>query len=52
MRLYLLGQAYFSKFLVEKFEPKSVRSVVICSKDDVVMNELAKQHGVEVMIIN
>lgn len=50
--MYLLGQAYFSKFLVEIFKPKSIKSVAICGKGDVIMEQLAKEHDVEVVVIS
>ena len=34
-----------------KFKPKSVRTIAICAKGDVVMEKLAKQKGIEVVII-
>jgi hypothetical protein len=49
--MYLLGQAYFSKFLVEKHNPRSIKTVAICGKTDKVMQELALQHGVEIVVI-
>ncbi|MCI4671818.1 MAG: hypothetical protein MRZ79_26990 [Bacteroidia bacterium] len=49
--MYLLGQAYFSKFLLEKHNPKSVRAVAICGKSDKVMEDLAEKHGVEIVVI-
>ncbi len=49
--MYLLGQAYFSKFLIEKHNPRSVRSVAICGKTDNVMQELALQHDIEIVVI-
>ena len=50
--MYLLGQAYFSKFLIEKFNPKSIKSVAICDRSDAVMAELALKHDVEIVVIN
>lgn len=50
--MYVLGQAFFSQFLIEKFNPKSVKSVAICGKDDEVLNELAKRHNIEVVVID
>lgn len=50
--MYLLGQAYFSKLLIEKHNPRSVKSVAICGRNDKVMQELADQHGVEIVVIN
>ncbi len=48
--MYLMGQAFFSKELMNKFEPKSVRSVIVCAKDDSVMRPLAEKFGLEVKI--
>jgi hypothetical protein len=49
--MYLLGQAYFSKFLIEKLGPKSIKSIAICGDDDIVIGQLAREHGVEVVVI-
>lgn len=49
--MYLLGQAYFSKFLIERHKPRSIKSVAICGKTYVVMEELAKLHNVEIVVI-
>ena len=48
----LLGQALFSKQLIEKHHPKSIKTVAICAKGDAVMEALAKDHGIEVVIID
>ena len=48
--MYLLGQAYFSKFLMERFHPKKIRSVAICARHDRVMEDLAENHEVEVVV--
>jgi len=50
--MYLLGQAFFSKFLIEKFKPRSIKIVAICSKYDDVTGQLAKEHDVEVVVIS
>lgn len=47
----LLGQAYFSKLLVEQYEPRSIRNVAICGQNDTVLAELAKAEGIEVVVI-
>lgn len=47
----LLGQTYFSKLLIEKFNPRSINLVAICGKADLVMEELAEQHDIEVVLI-
>jgi len=49
--MYLLGQAYFSKFLIEKYNPRSIKLVAICGKNDSVLGQLAQLHGVEVVVI-
>ena len=50
--MYLLGQAYFSKVLIQKLGARSVKSVAICGRGDAVMELLALDHGVEVVIID
>lgn len=50
--MYLLGQAYFSKFLIERHKPRSIKCLAICGKTDAIMEELAKKHNVEIVIIN
>jgi len=32
--MYLMGQAVFSAELVKRFQPASIRSVALCSRDD------------------
>jgi hypothetical protein len=49
--MYLLGQAYFSKFLIAMHNPKSIRSVAVCGKSDEIMEKLAADHGVEIVVI-
>lgn len=51
MGMYLLGQAYFSKFLVENHQPRSIKSVAICGKSDTIMEELASKHDLEIVVI-
>jgi hypothetical protein len=49
--MYLLGQALFSRILLEeRFSPRSVRSVALCSVDDSVLRPLAERFGVEVVV--
>ena len=47
----LLGQAYFSRLLIQMHNPKSVKSVAICSRNDAIMERLAKKHNVEIVVI-
>ena len=42
--MYLMGQALFSRELILKKKPKSVRSVAVCRKDDKVMRALLEAH--------
>lgn len=48
--MYLLGQALFSARLMERFRPSSIRSAAICIKGDAVLEPLAKEYGVEVVV--
>ena len=49
--MYLLGQAYFSKLVINSFKPRSVKSVAICGRNDNLMQELANMHHIEVIVI-
>ena len=48
--MYLLGQAFFSKELMKPFKPRSIRSVAICTAADDILEPLAAQFGVEVVV--
>ncbi len=49
--MYLMGQALFSRELILRKKPKSVRSVAVCRKDDKVMHDLLEAHaGIEVAL--
>ena len=48
--MYLLGQALFSRHLMERFHPKSIESVAICTKGDIVMEGLAERYGIKVVV--
>ncbi|MEJ5309917.1 MAG: hypothetical protein WHX52_09100 [Anaerolineae bacterium] len=48
--MYLLGQAVFSARLMERFQPASIRSVAICTKGDSVLEPLAREYGIEVVV--
>jgi len=53
--MYLLGQAVFSKFLIEKyFNPKSVKSVALCTEEDEVLQDILSEHfsGVEIVVMD
>jgi len=46
----LMGQAIVSKKLMEKFEPKSIRSIAICSEGDSVLEQYLAVYGIELVI--
>ena len=48
--MYLMGQALFSIELMKKFNPRSIRSVMICTKDDEVMRNISEKYGLEIKI--
>jgi hypothetical protein len=48
--MYLLGQAVFSARLMERFRPASIRTVAICTKGDALLEPLAKEYGIEVVV--
>ena len=49
--MYLLGQALFSRLLIERRSaPRSVRSVALCAADDAVLRPLAERFGIEVVV--
>jgi hypothetical protein len=50
--MYLMGQAVFSAELVLRFNPKSVRSVALCSADDSELHPLlAHYSNIEVVVL-
>jgi hypothetical protein len=42
--MYLMGQAFFSAQLIQRFHPRSVVSVALCSQDDAVLRPLFEQY--------
>ncbi len=49
--MYLMGQCLFSRDLVLKHGVKSVRSVALCTEDDVILRPLLEAHeGCEVVV--
>lgn len=48
--MYLLGQALFSRHLVEALGPRSVESVAICTAGDDVLEPLAREYGIKVVV--
>ncbi len=48
----VMGQAFFSRELLKKHKPKSIKSVIICGKDDTELHKLCVLHKIEVVIIS
>lgn len=49
--MYLMGQAFFSIELLKRYNPRSIKSVAICSKADSVLEPICKKYGIEVVVI-
>lgn len=50
--MYLMGQAVFSAELIRRFGPRSVKSVILCTKDDSVLRPLLSPFvHVEVVVL-
>ena len=47
--MYVLGQALFSKELMRAFNPRSIRTVAICKRDDEVLRPLADKYCIEIV---
>ena len=49
--MYLIGQAYFSRELIQRrFKPRSVRTVALCVLDDAVLRPIAERHSIDVVV--
>ena len=48
--MYLIGQAIISARLMRRFNPKSVKTVAICTKGDSVLEALLPEYGVELVV--
>ncbi len=46
----VLGQAFFSVELMKRFKPKSIRSVAIVNRGDEILETIAAERGVEVVV--
>ncbi len=47
--MYLLGQALFSRELMRRFNPKTVRTVTVCGRRDAVLGPIAENFGIEMV---
>jgi hypothetical protein len=46
----LMGQVIVSTKLMEKFGPKSIRSIAICSEGDSVLEQYLAEYGIELVV--
>lgn len=47
----LMGQTYFSAKLIKNFNPRSIKSIALCEKDDDVLGPILRSHkGMEAVI--
>ena len=50
---YLLGQAFFSREAIKTVaNARSIRTVALCTRDDLFMRSLAEHQGIEVVVID
>ena len=47
----LMGQAFFTREILKRFKPKSIKTVAICGKGDIEMEKLCEQASIEVVVI-
>ena len=50
--MYLMGQALFSAELMKQFNPRSIRTVAICTADDTVLRLICDRYGIEVVVFD
>lgn len=46
----LLGQTFFSMELIKQFQPNSIEGVAVCTKGDLVLEQLASSYGIRVVV--
>lgn len=49
--MYLMGQAFFSREILKRYKPRSIKTVAICAKGDYEMEKICKQFDIEVVVI-
>ena len=49
--MYLMGQAYFSREIMKRYHPRSIRTVAICGVSDPEMEAFCERAGIEVCVI-
>lgn len=48
--MYLMGQAFFSREIMQRFNPLTIHTVAVCGRGDVEMEALCAVHGIEVWV--
>ena len=48
--MYLMGQAIYSKALVERLGARCVRTVALCTSDDDALGPIAREAGIDVVV--
>ncbi len=48
--MYLMGQAYFSREIMRRYQPAKIHTVAICGKGDVEMERLCEAAEIEVWV--
>lgn len=49
--MYLMGQAFFSREIMRRYNPRSIETVAICAQGDAEMEALCTQFDIKVEII-
>lgn len=49
--MYLMGQAFFSREIMKRYNPQSITTVAICGRYDSEMHKLCTAHGIDVVVI-
>jgi len=49
--MYLMGQAFFTREILKRFKPKTIKTVAICGKGDTEMEILCEKEKIEVVIM-
>jgi hypothetical protein len=47
-----MGQAFFSREIMKRYNPSSILTVAICGKGDSEMEALCRRFGIEVEVID
>ena len=49
--MYLMGQAFFTREILKRYKPKSIKAVAICGKSDIEMEALCIKENIEIVVI-